>query len=558
MSEINPFHKILSVSVLAAFITIGCLQFFFGLYFEDSIKIPPVLISGYISSPPIDAWFNESMLFQPPILSYLSMLLPNIPVFGALFFILQIVILTIWNFLSIRIFSRLYIQQPIFSLIIALLFAGFTIGTSLQYVHIDRVSLLLTGGCLLLYLDYYITENKQPISLLVLFIYGCTIRVSVAVLMFSFIAFLALILFRNLKKVIRVLWIPGFALSVMLGIVLINKYNSNNPAVEIESTYEYALFDRHAILPLSAMKSAEDSIRYEALTHYFLFTDSANIKLDFVKKVIDNDLFMQPKVQQTDLNHLTNVFLPFITQNYIFLIGSYLLLIVLSIGSTRKIFFSMVAIHLIGWLVLVIIAMKLTMYDKLFFPWITMLFGSSLVILNSEKVVFKKYVNFISILITTGLCYIVVMNISAISKSEIENNAKADRYIKNIEGVAQKQTPILWDNSFVGIKTGIFSLHDHQVYKKCLYPTVYFIMYFPFGQKRFIDKFGFSPLDWLKMGKVLKQNNEKVCFIVKDDFADFLKRYYKQLYNLNFILIKDVNSIEITPGHYVYHLQNLN
>lgn len=56
---------------------------------------------------------------------------------------------------------------------------------------------------------------------------------------------------------------------------------------QIEPDFEYELMDRNNIVPLSEMKTRKDSVRYQAIAHYWMLADSIQTPPQFIRSLIN-------------------------------------------------------------------------------------------------------------------------------------------------------------------------------------------------------------------------------------------------------------------------------
>lgn len=540
-------------ALLASLFFISVFYFVFGIYWEESMKIISAIIYGSISAPPYQAWFEESFLFQPPVFAFLSAHIRGIPVLGLWHFSLIVFYTSAFLHLSVRLLNRSVPHRPVFVALCSLLMTSAFISTSLIYTHLAREAILIISMSLLLFFDYYQADKKKTAALIVTFFIGCLMRASLGLFVLVAVSLLAFLYTRNLKKTILLFRLHWLVAMVCFSIVLGYKFYSGNPAVVIEQTYEYALMDRGAIVPVSTMKSVGDSIRYEALTGYFLISDSAQISLDFIKQVVDKNKFLKFGVTDDDWSHLLGL-LPLFKGKSIDIILFYLMLVIAVYGKKRAMF-NLFLFHAFCWMVVVGLSMKISMYERFLLPWLAMMFISSLLILSFEHSIFTRRQKYSLLLILLFTSFGSLNQMNAISKEEKSYNQKALIYLNKIGAVSATQTPFIWDYTQVCFPSEIFARRELKAFEKSMYQTCFFTPYYRFGQERCLKKFGFSPLDWRSMGVTLKKRKEEVCFIMGDEMAEFLPRYYKIIYNIDFVLVKNDPQNEIMPGVFVFHLK---
>jgi hypothetical protein len=547
----KPFYLKYSFALFLSVMTMGLVYAVFGLYFEDSEKFAAAILYGNIASPPAQGWFMDNWLFHVPIIVFLSNFFQSIPVLGIWQLIVHLLFLSLWFHLVIRMFSRV-ISRPFFLLVTSYLLVIAVVGTSLIYFYNLRDAILLTSVSLLAYLDYYLQDDKKSTPLVFLFLLGCLMRVTGGILVLFAISFLFLLHFHDFKKIVHLLkwhWLLAIACFVLVkGYHLIE----NNPGMKIEQGYEYALQDRGAILPLAVMKTAEDTMRYRAVTEYFLVSDSAQINVNFIARVVDNSKYLSFGITRDDFAHLLKKSFPIVKNNAPVIFLFYLLLFIAGYNSKGETIFTVIFFNLFCWLIILVIGMKLAIYNYFLAPWLTLAFGCSLYFLSMHK-----SFNFGQ---KTGAFMVLVMLLGYETKSDIEisfqekeYNKMAFTYLRKINSLSQDSIPVLWDFEQLYLPTELFSRKEAGVLKNCIFQNTFFLAYYRFGQERCLQKFGFSPLDWKNMNLSFHKHSDKICFVMTDNFANFLEKYYNALYHLDFKLIKE-NPDEIYPGTFVYHL----
>lgn len=540
---------------LLAIVTMALTYSLYGFYLEDAERFGASVLYGGICAPPVsDNWFFDPWLFHVPILARLSTAFESVPVLGVWHIITQLLYLTLWFHLALRVLNRdgkgnLLIVIPISCLLVAAL-----MGTSLVYFYNLRDAILLSTASLLLYFDYNQHDGRKPVHFLFIFLLACLLRLPGALLALTSITVLFFLYYRNLKTLFRLLkfhWLMVIALALL---VKGHEVVMNNPGMKIEQGYEYALTDRGAVLPVSVMKTREDTMRYRALTEYFLISDSAQINIGFIARVVDNNKYLSLGITQSDFAHLLKKSLPVIKKYKEVILLFYLLLLIAGYNRSGTIF-TVILFNLFCWLIVLVIGMKLSMYNYFLAPWLAITFGASLYFLSTQKPFNLIQKTGVVIVLTILLGY-ETKGCQEISYQETDYNKMAFTYLKKLDTLSEQATPVLWDFEELYLPTKLFSRKESSVLKKCIFQNMFFLNYYRFGQERALQKFGFSPLDWRSMNLGFKQNNDKICFVLDDRFASFLGQYYNTIYGLDFKLVKDIPEKEIYPGIFVYRLDS--
>lgn len=550
----NYFKKESILTLIYSFICLLTVYIIGGFFYESSEKMICQVIYGNMVPPPYSIWFNEEHFLQPPILAFLSNLLPNIPIYGL--FYLVVLFFYVWAcFLYLnRLFQRygltgFWLVFVLFTICIGLL-AG-----SLVYVYFMRASILLGALGLLLYIDYWKIEHKRKDIFLFLFFLGCSMRIVSGTMVLVTIGIFAFFYLKSLKEVWRLFSMPFLVLFFCILFTMALKWYFGNVGQQIEQNTEYALMDRQAIKPISAMSSKPDSIRYEAVVSYFLIIDSAQITLPFIKSIVDHDKFSFFSFSKDDIGHFLQTSLPVYSKYLYTLVLLYSLLIVLLFGKTKKVWYFTLGIHLFGWGALVFIGLKISMYPYFFEPWLSMLFLISFTVLfNSPKSIYWAFQKISLACIGTLLFICFWKNTKYVADIEKESNKRASAYMERLNSLPEGKTPMIWIYEMDVFPSDIFARKESAVLQESIHMGIPMMAFFPFVQQRCIDKLGFSYLNWPLMNRMLHNQKDKVCFVMRDEFAEFMPVYYKTLYGLDFNLQKAPNEPEVVSGANVYFL----
>jgi hypothetical protein len=407
----------------------------------------------------------------------------------------------------------------------------------------------MVSSSILLYLDYYIYEGKRSPQLIMLSILGISMRVTSGIAALVVMTLLSTLLLRDPKKVFhlfKIQWVvSGFCLILVLGLYP----GSNKYERELERN-EYPIMGG-ALIPLSEMHSRYDSTRYEALSVHFLVTDTAKINLSFIKKVVDFSKYEHIGIYNAFL-HSMSTLIPLFNDFRAIIITFYILLFVVAWNSPVKrnvLFFN------IGcWLVILILAMKVTMQTHFFIPWVSMIFGGSLFLSTHTHGKFKRWQKYSSLILMSIMTIFVLNSLSAFSKEERESNVGGHAYMRNLSLISKNKVPLMW-NHYPQFPNEILGRNEMSALKNCIELSLYTIQFYKFGQDRCIKNLGFSPLDWKGMNISLHKNCDKIVFITEDSSTYFLKSYYRDVYNMDFTLVRDSPVNKLGRDLYSFHLQ---
>ena len=541
-------------SILLSIVVAVLMFLLFGFYWMDSERIVVAILQGGLFSPPYEAWFDEALLFQIPTISFLSVCFKKVPIYGIGSIAVTIIYMSLWFHLTIRILSR-KIKSNELIIVLSILFVYSIIGLCIVNANVSIESMLLTTGGLLLYLDYFLFDNRKSIPLLLLFLFGSLIRVSSGVLVLIAFTGFYLILFRNIRKTFDLLKIHWMLIIICLLITKLDKATSDNPGLQIQQFYEYAMQDRGDIVPISAMRSASDSMRYTALTTYFLISDSAQIKLDFIKSVADTKRYVHFGISEEDISHLMEYLPQLLTIHEVLFTLVYLMLFDLAWGCDKKTIVNILAINFFGWLVIAFISMKINIVDHFLLPWMSLLIGCCLLLISLRNVKYGIPQKIIVLMLLLGMVKTVSTYLIERKETEASNNKVAYANLRKLQTLSKTSVPVIWDYAGAYFPTDVLFRQYPDVLQNCIYQTAYMLMYYKFAQKRCLEKFGFSPLDWRSMNITFHKDHQRLRFITDQKMANFLGVYYKAIYGMDFKLQKDYPVVTIDPDNFVYHLE---
>lgn len=509
---------------------------------------------GQVSNPPTTLWMMENWMFQFPLISFLSSMFSSIPVYGLWHITVVLFFASVWLCLFIRSISS-FVSSQIGVVSISILMLIGMLGTSIVLIYYAKSAILLAVGSALLYAHEYISKNKRSSFFLFLFVYACSIRVSVVALSIIPVSILLLFYLQNFKKLFGLLKYHWLAVFLFVLIAEGYRHTTTNPAMKIEARLEYAMSDRGAFVSESEMKTESDSIRYKALARYMLLMDSSQIDLDFIKRCIDSEKYGSFLISSNDIEHLITNSLPLIWQYKIFILLLYSLLIGFLINGGSRKSIMVVLYNFVGWTFVFMIGCKLVIHPNFIEPWLAVLFGGSIWIISSKSHNIKKWQKlYVLLLLIAILCY-ELNAMSSISTEQRNKNIAADIYLKRIENIASNRITLLWTSDESYLPTSIFSRTKTDIIKECLFMNFYYGFYFSWTQERIIQKIGSSPLDWKNMGQKLVDKKGEVQVIIEPDFADFLCVYFKKIYDIDIRFVKSIPENEVMPNNFVYYIE---
>jgi len=543
-------------SFILAVLSMAGLLLAFGFYFEEWQAFMNLTINGDICVPPLhEIFFSESWFLQIPLLAYLSDHFANVPVFGIWCLIIITLYLSLWYYLGFRILSR-SLKKPGWLLFANFVFTWCIMGICLVNINCTRDSVLLTASSLLLYFDIFVYEDKKQKRYLFLFLLGCSMRVNPAVLVLSAMTLFCLLYFRDIRKTFQLLkWYWLFTLlSFALVIGVSSTAKDLGPKLE---GFEYPVMGKNAVVPLSAMKSAADTMRYRALNEYFLVTDTAQITIPFIKTVVDETKYRRFGIDQEDLMHMMFTLAPLLVQYWLFFLLGYALLVVALFYTNLRILTNVLIVNLSGWLLVLVFAMKISMPERFLLPWFSMMLGMSYLLASIRPWTFRRWQKNLFLLLGLWLVIWDMNMLQGFARDGMEQKKRSHEALGKLEALSKSSVPVIWDHHLGYIPNDVLARRESRILRSSIYLSIYRIQFYDFGQDRSKERFGFSPLDMRKMNEVLNGKADSIRFITEESSAEFLSRYYKSVYNMDFNLVKEEPVNEVSPELFVYRLRRV-
>ena len=161
------------------------------------------------------------------------------------------------------------------------------------WVHQNRVAFLMCGSAILATMAVYGSSNyhlKKWVfpGAVVWFVGGMFFRPEAALATLAILAPGYLIYFGGmLKKGLPPYLVFGSILFLFFGYFFLKILNSHDFYYRTEPDVEYEIVDRRNVVPVSAMKTREDSLRYMAVTHYWMLGDVQKSDPEFIRSLLN-------------------------------------------------------------------------------------------------------------------------------------------------------------------------------------------------------------------------------------------------------------------------------
>ncbi|MDB5283307.1 MAG: hypothetical protein JWO06_2382 [Bacteroidota bacterium] len=186
----------------------------------------------------------------------------------------------------------LFIRGGVVNTITKLAFLWLFYSSHLVLFNLTRGAFLLCGTSLLLLVIVYCLEadrNKRwkwQLICAFIFLLGLLTRPEPALIILFFGGAFSLLFLRGLIKPIQVLFIPGVITIMLFACIVIDRSHSTDFYKLVEPDLEYQVRVQQNCIPISAMKTAADSMRYEAALGG-LWSDPNQVSVSFLRSIVN-------------------------------------------------------------------------------------------------------------------------------------------------------------------------------------------------------------------------------------------------------------------------------
>lgn len=269
------------------------------------------LVSGALLGTPYTEFYLKDFVGYGILTTWLYEHFPQVAWLPVLFLVLMLVSLLLPSCIIYERFNLLFGGKRVLGAL--LLFAVVAIvNLNLVTLEHNRVAFLLMISGLSIPLLYgpSTIPVKQVVYAAAMAVLAAFLRVEAAIGVFIVMGPVLLYGYRHhLQPLFKWLAMPaavvgGYALCMFIALEKSPLYY-----YQIEPDFEYELMDKNNIVPVSAMATAYDSIRYEAIGKYWFLGDSTHVPPQFIRSLIQkqNSMFDRylPSLQGKAFKSLT-------------------------------------------------------------------------------------------------------------------------------------------------------------------------------------------------------------------------------------------------------------
>lgn len=532
-----PMHtlprRFFLIASFAALLVIGFYAFL-GLYYEDNQNIVASIVYAELGTPPSDQWINDFDFLLLPLFGWLSSIFPSLPLYG-LWMVLQLFLWLFGLFYFIYRSFRQKQQLPLTAIIIIGLLVLLLTLSSILNQHCVRNSILLCYTGLLYLYDEEKPNPKLKLFSVFLFTVGLLIRIHTAgIILFYFLLLHGITGSRNLVSFRK--YIPHFALTVIaLGIYHLNGALTTNQGKIIESKYEWALFDKGSLYPLSSMHTAKDSAKYVALKQ-LVISDSAEMTPDYLARTIDLRYEVSGFLSKENLQNFNKELTRAINEHIIAFIAALLLLLLWMVYHFRdyKTHQQAVVILLLylGILSTLMLNLVSDLKDRLFAP-LTAMMVVHLALLYIPGIV-SNYRRRVQLLLMLVFILLLTRELQ-LTFYQSRDLQKADSEIRRNQQLlytySQPYRLLGTINTNLPIARDIFFRSQPSPFQHLGYIDAVYMVYYNYMKQKFIHLFGYSPLNYRAFLQAIPGNTDYRLY-ASPGRMEVLRAYFRDVYKV--------------------------
>lgn len=515
-------------SLLLSLVITSALYAAWGIFLADFAPLYSSFYYGLSCSRPYEMRLTDMSFLIIPIFCKASELAPEIPVYGIFLCLMNL----IWLAGIIRLSSIFFSKTGRNWQILFLLTMLGILGDSIVHINHERTAFLMTATGLLLYEH---DERRGWLNIAIYFtIYlaGVLLRMHAASIVFALLALHNYLNGQSLRRLIKRYAAHILVLFLCLGVYHYDKIAEPHLGKSIELKYEWAITDKNSLIPISEMKTNEDSVKYLAVSQ-FLLTDTANINETFLSRVVVldeyfSDFFSLKEWRRSLINTVSTMAVFSGTLLLLYLIIIITLIAKFNYGLLRHLLIA----HVFYWFIILFLGVTVELQERFLSPMLAILcmlsFMRCLPVLAGNKN--PKWIW----LMTAGALLSLGASLYYINGSAMrykENEAKHEELIQRIEKYGETNTVIILGAVEFLFSNNPFKRVRQSAYSNTLFPDLLWYTHYNFGQKKVIDRYGFSPLNYKAFCSFLKENYQMIVVLseLEDDKNSRIALYQKYL-----------------------------
>lgn len=528
-------HKPYIIAFFLSAILMLLIWFVFGIYFDDNENIVAHIIYGEFGKVGNDMYFNDYHLFLVPIFSYLSAKFKNIPVYGIWYILLNFT----WLYAIFLFLIKNYANKNETKLLTLVTVFAFVSAITLPFIvffHCIKLTVLL-GIAALLITQTGIQKKEQGTYYfgIILFLLSLFTRMHSPVIMLGLFLVTKIALTKSMFNHLK-----SFSPHIIASIIFIGWYQifgilTNNTGRYIEANYEYVILEKKSLLPLNEESSIKDSIKYEALTHFFI-SDTNEFTISYLKNTVN----LSPNLNSIfSLKNITSSFSEIIEKSLqikwtlaLFLI-TILCLLFNEKWNLRKVEKTLI-ISLVGFSIPYVLLLFLVdeMKIRFFAPYVVSC-GLLIVYEFLRENYLSKKILYIIAISSTVILVVNGIDTYKISKTEKELNKQRILSALELNKYSQKHPLISFIGADIPLVSNIFNRYPKIYFEKIAYFDAGYLTYYSYLINRFNTLFGISPLNYNDIINLLETNKE-IRLYCTSERLELIKNYFKIVYNYDF------------------------
>lgn len=509
---------------------VGCL-FVFGTYYEEYQALFSAFYSGAFSpGVTFRSWYFMADIGLSYIYTSLYQTFPGVE-WVSLFLFFYMTLAAAILFCVVEYMLRGRLSRIVIAFVQAVLFF-LVFASAIVDVNFTRVSYLLCGVSLLAILVWFdgIDKIKKHlgvyITLCLVYLIGTLNRSESSLAMVLIFSGFSWVWYGNIRRAFQVLAIPGLiAGAVVLGI-MIDIRTTDKYYKQLEPDVEYQFTARKNMVPISEMKTYEDSVRYRAARN-MIWADPQNMPVKYIRGLIkpsDAVLIDTAQAQRTWKNFTNNFF----KYKYLFLVNAILWLWigVLFLRQGKRKDVVLLVLYGLAFIALILAQIYYTkMRDRSFSPYLFFLL-LMLLALWVRQVKLEGIKRWFVALLLLVLCGVQLSTLQQVVHVHKEALKEYKALYAKLTEVAGGETLLLNSNSF-----GAFTLRQVP-FEKFEHPEFH---------KVYMNEAQLTPLI-----QTYRNYLEKECGCSIWNFSNFYKYLLSSTYPDKVYLLSDEQRMELT------------
>ena len=427
---------------------------------------------------------------------------------------------------------------------------------NLFWVHHNRAAFFLAGSSLLCSTAYSEAEKNRSYYwknqlLFLVFAAGVFWRMEAGIV--SFLLLLPMLALRtsfNFKNFFRAYGAHTAFIIILLSVYFFKTYYHPDFYYALEPETEYELSARGNVVPLSAMKTPQDSMKYIAVTKNWMLGDIQTTTPGYIRSLISKPsdqmhryfFFLFPKSgTRTEINLSS-----FFVSNTLLLLNLLFLLCLFAFARVWRSALLLSGYALFG-IVLLLSSFTVEGMNRVIEPFIFLLVAAVILVAN-ERLQFKAHPAF-----SAGCLLLTLINLSALGKETLNARSLSNELCRNESDTRQKtdkyintsgRSIVLPVMDFSVFNTGVFVPYNGFPGKK--------LLFFEYGQfsasphflKTIAAATGCTETDFGCRLRYLNDHKENFIVIARPKVVDFMEQYARKMYDIP-LQLKRGSSVEL-------------